>query len=345
MPEAAQWPVGVSAAVLLGSALVIGRVGTRLAGLADVLADRTGLGEAFTGAVLLGASTSLPGLVTSITAAAEGHAKLAFANALGGIAGQTMFLALADIAHRGVNLEHAAASLPNIMNGTVLIGLLSIALLGVSGPQWTLLGIHPASALLVIAYVSGLYLVRGARTGPMWRPHRTRETRPDVPDDASVGGPPTRVLWVRFVLNAIVLGVAGWLVAQSGIAVSRATGLSETVVGALFTAIATSLPELVTSISAVRRGALTLAVGDIIGGNAFDVLFIAAADVAYREGSLYGALAAPEVFLVSLAILLTTVLVTGLLHRQKHGFANIGFESLLLLVFWLAGMVILSVGG
>ena len=52
----------------------------------------------------------------------------------------------------------------------------------------------------------------------------------------------------------------------------------------LMTAVATSLPELVTTLAAVRRGAAQLAVGGIIGGNAFDVLFLSASDVAYRDG-------------------------------------------------------------
>ena len=66
--------------------------------------------------------------------------------------------------------------------------------------------------------------------------------------------------------------------------------MSGSLVGGLFTSVVTSLPELVTVLAAVRVGALTLAVGDIVGGNTFDVLFLAAADLAYTEGSLYAAI-------------------------------------------------------
>ncbi|MFW5739202.1 MAG: hypothetical protein ACOC1F_02430 [Myxococcota bacterium] len=58
---------------------------------------------------------------------------------------------------------------------------------------------------------------------------------------------------------------------------------------------------------AVRRGALTLAVGGIIGGNSFDVLFVAFADVAYRDGSIYHAITDRRVFLLSLTGLRTSV--------------------------------------
>lgn len=129
-----------------------------------------------------------------------------------------------------------------------------------------------------------------------------------------------------------------------GIAILARTGLSETVVGAFFTAIATSLPELVTAVAAVRQGALTLAVGDIIGGNTFDVLFIAFSDVAYRGGSIYHAISLNEVYMASLTIVLAGILLLGLLRREKSGIANIGFESFLVLVLYAMSVVVLTMG-
>jgi cation:H+ antiporter len=105
------------------------------------------------------------------------------------------------------------------------------------------------------------------------------------------------------------------------------------------------LPELVTTIAAVRRGALTLAVSDIVGGNFFDVLFVFAADLVYLKGSLYHApgVGDREVFLTALAITLNIILLTGLMYRQRSGPANIGFESVMMLVMYACGFVILYV--
>lgn len=89
--------------------------------------------------------------------------------------------------------------------------------------------------------------------------------------------------------------------------------------GGFFTAVSTSLPELVTAVAAVRQGALTLAAGDIIGGNAFDTLFLAVADVAYREGSIYHRITSEQVFIIALSIPLTAVLLMGLVRREKRG--------------------------
>jgi len=83
------WTLSQSIVVFSVCALVIAIAGTRITRVVDQLADRTGLGEATTGAVLLGAATSLSGSVLSVTAAYRGHPELAVSNALGGIAVQT----------------------------------------------------------------------------------------------------------------------------------------------------------------------------------------------------------------------------------------------------------------
>ena len=112
--------------------------------------------------------------------------------------------------------------------------------------------------------------------------------------------------------------------------------------GALATAVVTSLPELVTTIAAVRRGALQLAVGGIIGGNSFDTLFLTLADVSYRDGSLYHAVGAQDRFWSLTAILMTAILLGGMLLRQRIGPARIGAESLALLLVY-AGAIALQV--
>lgn len=131
----------------------------------------------------------------------------------------------------------------------------------------------------------------------------------------------------------------GYGVAKSGIALSHMVGISQTLVGGLLTAVITSLPELVTSVSAVRQGALTLAVGGVIGGNCFDVLFLSFSDFAYRGGSVYAALDQEQLFMVASTILLTGVLLFGLLRREKHGIANIGFEIFLIIVLYISMFV------
>jgi cation:H+ antiporter len=338
------WGLGLTILVFIASTVVIAVVGVRLARLADRLADVTGLGEAIFGATLLGASTSLSGIMASITAASAGQADLAASNAIGGIAVQTSFLVIADLTYRRANLEHAAASVPNLVNGALLCALLALPLMAATGPEVSLFGIHPASIALLMLYGFGLHLAAGAHRKPAWCPVMTRETREDVPAEPAEGGPGQPLLWVAFGLAVALVGLAGYLVGLSSIALVRITGLSETVVGTLFTSVSTSLPELVTTLAAVRQGALTLAVAGIIGGNTFDVLFLAFSDVAYREGSIYHALSDAPLFIISLTILLTAILLLGLIRRERSGVANIGFESVLVLGVYLMGVGVILFG-
>ncbi len=339
--ELSAWANG---GLLLLAATVIGVAGVKLSGIADRLADVTGLGEAVTGALLLGATTSLSGIVTSVTAAADGHPQLAISNAVGGIAAQTVFLTLADASYRRANLEHAAASLQNMLSGCLLLALLSMVLIAESTPEVSLFGIHPVTIAIPIVYIMGVRLVSGAAEEPMWGPRRTRETAVDEPDESPSGGQRLFALIGLFSLLAVVVGGAGYVVAQSGIALTRQAGLTEGLVGTLFTAVATSTPELVTTIAAVRRGALTLAVGGILGGNAFDVLFVAFADIAFPAGSIYHRATDEQTYVIVLTMLMTTVLLMGLLRRERHGIANIGFESLLLIALYLGGITVLAFG-
>jgi cation:H+ antiporter len=323
------------------ASLAIGIAGTRLTALADRLADRTGLGEALMGGVFLGVSTSLPGITASVTAAVEGLPAMAVSNAMGGIAVQAAFLAVADVFHRPANLEHAAASVPNLMQASVLVALLCGTTLLLTGPGWApVAGIDAGTPVLLVSYALGLRLVYQTQRSPQWRPRRTAVTVEDVPDRRAKSASLVW-LWAGFLLAALVVMVSGAVVAHAGAGIVRKAGMSQSLMGGLFTAVSTSLPELVTTIAAVRRGALTLAVGDIVGGNAFDVLFVCVADVAYRPGSIYRAAGMPEVFLTALATLLNVVILMGLIRRERKGPGNIGFESVLVLLLYAGGLVAL----
>ena len=340
MFDAEDWTLLQSAGVFAACAVLIGVFGTRITRVVDRLADRTGIGEAVAGALLLGASTSLSGVVLSVTAAWNGHAELAVGNALGGIAVQTLFLVAADFAYRPANLEHAAASEPNMMQNALLITLLALILLATSVPEVTFWQVHPATPIMFAVYIYGIRLVRRARENPMWYPSRTSETREDVPNTENRRLPLQRLV-PEFLLLMLVLGACGWLLEPAAGGIARHTGLSQTAVGVLFTSVSTSLPELVTSIAAVRMGALTLAVGGIIGGNAYDTLFTAAADVAYRDGSIYHAVPGATLLWLNLTLLMSGLLMMGLLRRQRQGVAGVGMEGAAIVLLYVTGIVLL----
>ncbi len=345
--DLAAWPMPwLVGTFVLAAAVVLG-CGLRVTSLADVLADRTGMGEAIAGVLLLGAATSFSGVIVSVTAASDGHASLAYSNAVGGIAAQTAFLAIADLTYEKANLEHAAAELANVFQAIVLVILLTLPLVASSAPQLSVLAVHPVSLIIPAVYVGALFATRSLRDQPMWEPVSTGQTREDEPEDesASTRDKSSLRLALGFVMLVMAMGVAGWVISKTAGEIMGRLPLSESLVGALATAVVTSLPELITTITAVRRGALQLAVGGIIGGNTFDTLFVPAADVAYREGSLYHATSMADQFWTVTALLMTSVLVGGLLFRQKHGPGRIGVESVALLLIYAAAIAVQATGG
>ena len=329
------WPLVPSLIGLVVAAALIVVTGTRITKVVDEIADRTGVGEALAGAVLLGATTSLPGLVTVTVGGLAGDAEFALANPLGGILIQTVWLAIADLVYRRVNLEHAAASSENIMQSLVLIGLLSVPVVAYATGDVVIpvLQIHPLTLLIPVLYVGGLVLVRAQREKPMWEPVMTDETVEDVPQEGS--GASNRRLGVSFVVLAVSMAAAGYVVGRAGLGVVEATGLSGGLVGSTITTGISSMPELVTLIAAVRLRALSLGVGDIIGGNVFDALQVGLADLAYREGSVYADAGQTGLLLTGAAILISTMVSAGLLLRGRRG---IGFEGFAIPTIWIAAL-------
>ncbi|MGR3540130.1 MAG: sodium:calcium antiporter [Hasllibacter sp.] len=331
-------------AAFLAVAAVVTLVSIKATDLADTIADRTGFGEAMIGAVVLGGATSLSGIVVSVTVAAQGDASFAVSNAVGGIAAQTLFLAIGDAIYRRANLEHAAAEPASLFQAVLLIILLSLPLCAIAGPDIAYLGVHPVSLVMFLVYQWGLRAANSVRENPMWRVVRTPLTRHEADDETEDDRPLPRIL-ISFGALVAIMAIAGWVISQLGTATAVRFGLSTGLVGSLFTAVITSLPELVTTITAIRRGALQLAVGGIIGGNTFDTLFLVASDVAYRDGSLYHAAARTDLYWLGTGLLMTAILLAGLVLRQRQGFARIGWESTALILIYAAALAVQVIYG
>ncbi|GAB2685178.1 sodium:calcium antiporter [Thalassiella azotivora] len=327
----AAWPLGWALAALAGAGAVIVLAGPPLTRAADGLAERLGLGRSLAGGVLLGAVTSLSGIATITTGGLSGQAEFALANPVGGVAVQTVWLTVADLAYRRTNLEHAAASLENMLQSLVLMALLAVPVVAYATPSLELGWVHPATLFIPVVYAGGLLLVRRTEGAPMWRAVDTDDTSDRESGPAS--GSSTWTLWGRLVVLGVVVAATGWAVGRAGVSVVERTQIPSGVVGFTLTTVITSLPELVTLVAAVRMGALTLGVGAVIGGNVFDTLQIALADLSYLEGSVYSAAGPEALVLLGGTMLMTAVLAAGLLVRQRRG---IGFEGVTLPVLYVA---------
>lgn len=165
---------------------------------------------------------------------------------------------------------------------------------------------------------------------------------PDEPDEEQFTRRGSSSLWGEFLALAAVVMIGGWAVTRASVGLLELTGLQAGFIGAAFMGIVNALPETVTSVAAVRRGAVTLAIAAIVGGNCLDALNLVVGDVFFRGGSLFHAAAPDELFLTSAALVMTTVLLGGMLVRQKRGWWRLGFDGILLVSIYLASMTVLA---
>ncbi|MGV9765095.1 sodium:calcium antiporter [Micromonospora tulbaghiae] len=149
-----------------------------------------------------------------------------------------------------------------------------------------------------------------------------------------------RRLWFRLAALAAVVAATGYLIGQGGLGVVAATGLPSGFVGFTLTTAITSLPELITLIAAIRIGALTLGIGNILGGNAFDSLMILLADGTYRSGSIYSEANLSGLLFTGMTTLMTATLAAALIIRERRG---VGFEGIAIPAIYVATVALLLI--
>lgn len=277
-----------------GAAVLVWAAGARLARYADAVGARTKLSQAFLGMVLLGVATSLPEIATTITGALIGNARLVAGNLLGGVALQIAILALVDLmAVRGA-LTYFTPQPVLLFQGVMLVLLLGVALAGAAaGEPISFAGVGFTPLLLLAGYIVTVRLSRGGDYLPRWR--ATNEPQAPNHETRDEGGGPlehtsSRRLYVYCGSSALVILAAGWALAQSGDALAEQTNLGASFVGVALVAASTSLPELSTTLGAVRRGNHEMAVSNILGTNCLEVGLFFLADVVYRGGPILAAL-------------------------------------------------------
>lgn len=346
----AEAPITANLAIFTTAAAAVWWSGSALATRADLIAERTGLGSLFAGALLLGVATSLPEIATTVSAALSGAGTLAGNNLLGGVAMQIAVLAVIDgVALRGLALTVFSPNASHLLHAVFLAMLLCVAAAGIVGPDYAIAGrLSVWSLALPIVYLLTLHYLRRYEGNPRWEPQgevmEPPQSAVDMKDavarrhegrgDARIG--------IEFALSAAVVFVAGSVVAVEGEILADQTGLGQTFVGATLVAIATSLPELSTTFKAVRIGAYSMAVSNIMGTNALEVALLFPADLAYAEGSIFAALDAASVLLALIGIAVTLIYLWGVLERDDRTIAGFGVDSALVLATYAVGMLFFS---
>ncbi len=357
-------PLIVWLALFVLSGLVVVGAGIELARDGDEIAERTGLGGLFVGSLLLAGATSLPEVATDVSAAIAGNPDIAVGDMFGSSMANMAILGLLDLVHRRrvwprVGLGHARVA-------SIAIGLTAIALLGILVRPSLAVGWIGSEPLLIVAlYVAAMAWIRRTRPGrASERPEPTIEpatqrsaSRAPTPATAEVapgdelllptgwsaggGRQPLGAIAARFAGASLVVLVAAPLLAVSAGELAAASGLGQTFVGTFLVAATTSAPELVASLAAVRIGAHDLAVGNLFGSNAFNMLALLAADVAYTRGPILDVVSPGQAVAGVGAIFLMALALTAIVHGAETRLRRLEPDAVLLLVSYgvLAGFV------
>jgi cation:H+ antiporter len=339
---------GMSVPMLIGvfavGAIVTWIAGVQLAKATDVLDERLNLGEAMGGMVLLAVAGSLPELAITVSGALQGHLGIVAGNLVGGIAMQTMVLAICDFSLRGKRpLSYLVASLGPVIEALLVMLVVVQVILGALLPADTAVaGVSPASIAIILTWVVGLLAINRTRNSLRWSlPAQDADAAPEPAAKASTGGlakaSTGRVVGLFLLASAATL-VAGVALENSGNALANAFGISGAVFGATFLALATALPEISTGLAAVKLGDYHLAMSDIFGGNAFQVCLFLLADL------LAGQPVLPDVgkangWLAALGLLITGLFALGVVLRPERRRLRLGADSLLACLAYAIGLV------
>lgn len=308
--------------------LFIGLAGVKLIHYGDAIAVRTGMTRSWIGLILVASVTSLPELVTGLSSVTIASAPdMAVGDALGSCVFNLAILAGMDIGFRKAPLYSEASHRHQMSAGFGVILLAATALILLLSQQGMLpaLGhVSLGSAMIPALYALAMRAIYLAEKG------HVDEARSSSPV------PPLRTALTGYALTAMAVVACGVWLPLIGVELARVMGWSDSLVGTMFVALATSIPELATTLAALRIGAIDLAVGNLLGSNLFDVLILAADDIAYADGDLYADISPLHASTALVACLMSGAVVLALAYRPASRVRHIGsWASLALVLLYL----------
>lgn len=332
----------LNALIFIAAAAAVWFAGTKLAHYASDIADRTGWGQAVLGILLLGGVTSLPELAVATTATLQGTPALSINDVLGSASVNIIVLAIADAISGKRALTSVQGSPVLMLQGVLCIMLMAFAAAPTITGDAGAFGIGVWSWIMLATYLLAIRLIAHSNANQAWRPtFEERSDARDEPNEPDKQGGSMRVLVLRTIAAGAVILFAGFLLARTGQGLAEQTGLGTSFFGAIFLALATSLPEWSTVVAATRLRRYELAISDIFGTNLFNVTIIVLVD-ALHDGKPVMLETGPfAAFGALLALALTSFYLVGMLERRDRTFLRMGWDSIAVLITYCAGVVVL----
>lgn len=318
----------VVSSLFLVCGFVIVVSGSRLSYYGDVIAERSGLGQAWVGVIVMASVTSLPELVTGISASVISAPDIAVGDVVGSCLFNLLILGVLDLMspkpllNRLRPVHTLSASL-----GALLLVVVAAAI--VTADRWpTVLGMSLTSPILFGGYLLGVRAL-----------FVFERTHDQVVDDNPLAERyahlSLRGAVLRYAGAALILVAAAANLPSLAVDFAVLTGLDQGFVGTAFVALSTSLPEVVVSFAAVRLGAWDMAAANVLGSNLFNVAILTVDDLVFTGGPLL-ATASPQHAVTALgAAAMSIVVIAGLVTKPKPVTGRLTLPLLALLTIYI----------
>lgn len=309
--------------------LIILFAGRNVARYGDIIAERTGMGRLWMGVIAIAAITSLPELFTGISAVTIVKAPdLTVGNLIGANAFNMFNLALLDIYHRNESMIAMASRTHQLTSlfSLLLIGVVAVSIF-VSSPSFDMsLGwvgwYTPVILLLYLFSVRQIFLYE--------KRHPPGEQIRMYDSVLSMNR-----IYVGFGISAVfIIGAGVWL-ATIGDEIASLTGWGQSFVGGLFLAFTTTLPELTVSFTAMRIGAIDMAVANLIGSNLFNITVLPITDIIYADGPILAKVADSQLAVAAAVIVMTLLFIVGI-HVRPRRFYRLNWLNISLIALFVA---------
>jgi cation:H+ antiporter len=318
--------------VLCAAFIVV--AGTFLTRYADAIADLTGFGRLLVGSILLAGATSLPELTVDISAVRLGNTDLAVGDLMGSSLFNLLILAMLDLMKRSSGRMFSRAAVAHALSGTASILLAALAgaaillskrLSGISvGP------VGPGTIVIIVAYAFCIRMI--------FHDQRVSAQHAANADHDVLVPAGSLKLWqasLGFAIAALVIVVTGPFLASAADELAELTGLGGTFVGTTLVALCTSLPELVASFTAVKMGAFDLAVGNVFGSNAFNMVLLFPLDIVHATPVL-SSVSTNHAITALATVIVTSVALMGQLYQVEKRIRFIEPDALLVILLVIA---------
>ena len=322
----------------------VAAAGSVLARSADQIAEATGLGRLLVGSLLLAAVTSLPELSVDIAAIRSGYVDLAAGDLFGSSLMNLLILALVDLSIRSGRKMLSREGAAHALSATLGIAVTSLAGLAIVTadklPVAIILGMSGWSWAILLSYLFGARMIFINQRISARLAAESQSDDGGLSQGSSARKPSFLLSAIIFGAATVVLCFAGPKLAHVAGALAEKTGLGGTFVGTTLVAVTTSLPELVASLTAIRMGAIDLAIGNAFGSNAFNIVLFVPLDFLH-DGSIFLSMSGAHAVTAFTVVLATAIAVLGQLYHGERRLPFIEPDAFLMLFVVLGGLFLI----